>query len=141
MDRLIDKDSQEYELGAHQIIVCPCCSKPIDLYALEILCSHCGLTKTLEDTGSHFLKEGVRNFLSIRCCGETLYARNVEHLDLLEVFVKTEIEEELPNHVRSFANRLPQWIKNQKNRSAILKCISKLRMSLEQQGYQPMTLE
>ncbi len=72
----------------------------------------------------------------ISCCGQTLWAMNLEHLDFLERYVESDLRERIPNINKSLASRLPQWIKSKKNRNEILKGISKLRLKLKENKYE-----
>ena len=69
-------------------------------------------------------------WLQISCCGETLWAYNLKHLEYLEKYVAAKIKARTPNTNKSMASRLPGWIKSAKNRAEILKAIAKLRGKL-----------
>jgi hypothetical protein len=77
-------------------------------------------------------------WLTVACCGETLWAYNREHLDYLESYVSAGLRERTPGEGapggtprnRVLSSRLPQWIKSAKNRERILAAIGKLRERL-----------
>jgi hypothetical protein len=70
-------------------------------------------------------------WLPIGCCGETLGAYNAAHLVFIEDYVRATVRE----HARgehgwrnqALHNRLPRWMKDGKNREAVLKCVWRLR--------------
>jgi hypothetical protein len=71
-------------------------------------------------------------WLQMPCCGQTLWAYNLRHLNFIEAFVRAELRERVPDEQygwsnRSLFSRLPKWIQSHKNREAILKAISKIR--------------
>ena len=74
-------------------------------------------------------------WLQAPCCGYTLWAYNLRHLEFIEAFVKAKLRERKPNEQygwsnRSLFSRLPKWIQSRKNRDGILKAIAKIRESL-----------
>ena len=58
--------------------------------------------------------------------GEVLWAYNRRHLQLLRDYVGATQRERIPNRNSSIASRLPGWIKDAKNRDALLATIAKL---------------
>ena len=68
---------------------------------------------------------GYPLYLQIPCCGHTLWAYNIKHLNYLKQYVQAELRENKPYYL-SIESRLPVWIKSSKNRTTILKAISKL---------------
>jgi hypothetical protein len=69
-------------------------------------------------------------WLQVPCCGEVLWAYNEYHLSFLEDYVGSSLRERHPNQNRALASRLPSWIKEAKNREAVLKCIHRLKAKL-----------
>ena len=128
--------SQFYE---YRIVHCPNCSKPVDFVNLKVTCIHCAYHKEFKAIDSwHSLAPitvAMEDYLQIPCCGQMLWAINLEHLDFLENYVVADIRERLPNINKSLASRLPQWMKSNKNRKEILKCISNLRLKLKEHNY------
>lgn len=124
---------------SYRIVECPKCAKPIDFNEIKLVCINCGYNKkiTSKETKHNLMPTSiiVKNFLSISCCGERLWAMNLEHLDFLEHYVESELRERIPNINRSLASRLPQWIKSRKNRDEILRGIKKLRNKLKEENY------
>lgn len=76
-------------------------------------------------------------FLKINCCGNILYAVNLDHLKFIKDYVESDLRERIPNINKSLASRLPQWIKDKKNKKEILGCIEKLYNSLTRNDYKP----
>ncbi len=77
----------------------------------------------------------IVDYLQIECCGNKLWALNTEHLDFLEEYVESKLRERIPNINKSLASRLPNWIKDKKNRKGILTAIKKMRTKLINEGY------
>ncbi|ACT03189.1 hypothetical protein [Paenibacillus sp. JDR-2] len=73
---------------------------------------------------------GFNVWLRTDCCGELLWAYNKEHLDLLDGYINASLRERIPNQNQSLASRLPDWIKNRKNRNELAKGIAKLQNKL-----------
>lgn len=69
-------------------------------------------------------------WLQISCCGETLWAYNLSHLEMLEDYVSAKLRERTKKGRSSFLSKLPNWLKSAKNRDEILKAIGKLRGKL-----------
>ena len=77
---------------------------------------------------------GLRLWLSLRCCGETLWAYDRRHLGEIRAYVAADLRERVPDPYRvpnhwsntSMISRLPRWLKARKNRAAILRAIDRL---------------
>lgn len=74
-------------------------------------------------------------WLQASCCGETLWAYNERHLDILEQYVAARLRGRSRDPKTGWANssmasRLPEWMKSAKNRSAVLRGLTKLRTLL-----------
>jgi len=121
---------------------------------IRFLCLHCGMNKEISPKNNGFNQsviyygnkwnEGYINiggafdwyfgyplYLQIPCCGHTLWAYNLEHLEYLKDYVEAELRENGPYYL-SVESRLPLWIKAAKNRDAVLKAISKLEQKANQ---------
>jgi hypothetical protein len=75
-------------------------------------------------------------WLQAPCAGETLWAYNARHLDFLERFVGAELRGwpragETWRRNSTLASRLPAWMKDAKNRDAVLRGIQRLREMLD----------
>ncbi|WP_223596475.1 hypothetical protein [Neobacillus bataviensis] len=68
---------------------------------------------------------GYPLYLQIACCGHTLWAYNIEHLEYIKNYVEADLREN-GTYYLSVESRLPLWIKSAKNRDAVVKAISKL---------------
>ncbi len=140
MSRFIDSGEFLADFGEMVIASCPRCQRPVN-YQIDTTgkgivypfsCLNCGYIK-----GGHtkdFLVNPMSVFVPTHqlylvadCCGQTLWARNMAHLDFLENYVSANLRQRTANVNRSVASRLPQWIKAAKNREEILKCIKRLR--------------
>ena len=132
------------------LIVCPKCTKmarvilydqqPEIGYIVKAVCTHCGFTnqKTGAERAFYWHEEepsdgyfGYRLWLKTPCCGNSLWAFNIRHLELIESYVMAEIRENPKDGLgyanSSIASRLPKWIKSSKNREQVLSCIHKLK--------------
>ena len=69
-------------------------------------------------------------WLEISCCGTTLWAYNLKHLEMLEDYVGAKLRERTVKGRSSFLSKLPKWIKSAKNRDEILKAIEKLKVKI-----------
>jgi hypothetical protein len=139
--RFRDRGESVYDLWDHWIVPCPSCKKPVDLTSRKLSCIHCGYSKVFSEEGTWVklvpVSVPMEDYLTIPCCGHMLWAVNLEHLDFLEQYVGAQLRERQANVNKSMASRLPQWIKDRKNRQEILACITKLRDRLTANGYQP----
>lgn len=101
----------------------------------KLVCSNCGSTR---EWSEHQIKVGadcdfyfrLPVWLRAACCGETLWAYNREHLEMLERFVGAKLRERTIKGRNSFLSKLPQWIKSAKNRDEILKAIERMRQKI-----------
>jgi len=141
MKKFEDKGELLSDFCSYRIVECPKCSKPVDFFDLKVTCLHCGYHKQFKPMDSWYnltpITVEIEDFLKVPCCGETLWAMNLEHLDFLQKYVEAELRERTPNINKSLVSRLPQWIKSNKNRLEILKGIAVLRKKLIQNNYTP----
>ena len=139
--RFRDSGESVYDLWDHWIVPCPSCKKPVDLSSRKLSCIQCGYSKVFSEEGTWVklvpVSVPMEDYLTIPCCGHMLWAVNLAHLDFLEQYVRAQLRERQANVNKSMASRLPQWIKDRKNREEILACITKLRDRLTANGYQP----
>ncbi len=66
------------------------------------------------------------------CCGHTLWAYNIEHLNLIENSVAARLRQRaLPLrktwYRKGLVSRLPAWMTSARNRATVQKAIAKLR--------------
>ena len=111
------------------IVACPSCNKPVDYHREKFSCIHCGHIRPYLSSSENLL------FLQIDCCGHTLRAFNLKHLDFIEQYIGAALRERTPNINKSLISRLPQWMKSAKHREEILKGIQKLKKRLQDAGY------
>ena len=132
------------------LVVCPRCEKKAQVVPLgtepevpakvKMVCIHCGLTKEKHATERTYIWNGDDPtdgyfdrplWMKIPCCGETLWAYNLRHLEFLEEFVSAELRERRQDAHGwsnvSLASRLPKWIQSKKNRKKVIECLKKLR--------------
>jgi hypothetical protein len=76
---------------------------------------------------------GCPLWLRAKCCGgQTLWAFNRRHLDLLVDYVAARLRERGPEPGgMTLVARLPEWLKSARNRDEVLRVIDRLRASLD----------
>lgn len=131
-------------------VVCPKCgacasqirTKELDAnrtaYVRNLTCGACGLARkggALILPGAYSAKPTELDlWLQTPCCGETLWAFNLRHVETIESYVQARLREQhkINDHWSNttFVNRLPQWMKAAKNRDEILKAIARLKAKL-----------
>ena len=130
------------------LVVCPKCNSkalvlPDTLYGVKCVCTKCSFNQKQSNKQRSFEWHsdiphdgyfGYDLYLQIYCCGHSLYAFTIRHLDLLEAYIKADLRERRQNENgwrnASVASRLPKWIKSYKNRQQLIKAIYKLREKL-----------
>lgn len=101
----------------------------------RLTCAHCGFVR---ETGKPAHVYGVPLdpyfrqplWLQTACCGHTLWALNVEHLDVLEGYVRAQLREKRLELAYTMLDVLPRWMKDAKHRNEVLRGVSRLRQSL-----------
>ena len=151
MNRFKDTREDIYSFQNEYMVRCPFCdscalvrcidSDNVDSFApRRFSCTACGSSKkwsekkierwyTVDDYFHYPL------WLQTSCCGETLWAYNLRHLEFIEAFVRAKGRERKPHELYGWSNqslfsRLPKWIQSSKNREEILKAIAKIRKSV-----------
>lgn len=150
--RFDDTGESIYDFADKVLVACPkcqaICSVSIDQEGAgaaaaalvrreaRAICGECGFAKSLE-VRTITIADGFDPYfgfpvwLQTNCCGELLWAYNLNHLALLENFVEAKHRTgSPPNNNRSMASRLPLWMKKASNRSEVLKCIQNLKSTL-----------
>ena len=109
--------------------------------ARRLVCENCGLAKNWSGEPLSYAEADspaidpyfhLPLWLSVSCCGKTLWFFNARHMQLVEQYVRAELREKQkhPEHGwfnGSLFNRLPKFIKEAKHRDEILKAIAVLR--------------
>lgn len=146
-ERFVDKGGLIYELGDEFLVVCPKCSQMAKVFSSEIssekinnnlfasrrlVCLHCACrkewkAKQVSIGGNCDWYFRLPLWLQISCCGETLWAYNLKHLEILENYIAAKLRERTKKGRNSFLSKLPNWMKSAKNRREVLKAISKLK--------------
>jgi len=128
------------------LVVCPSCEKqakvlPSSTTGYRLICAHCGFLENQAEptcclkwqeenpTDGHF---GYALWLKTTCCGQTSWAFNQRHLDILESFVSAKLRQRRKDQQAgwknsSLASRFPKWLKASKNRAEVMKAIIRLR--------------
>lgn len=151
MERFKDSRERIYSFQDELLVRCPHCDScailrcidpdKVDFFApRRFSCTACGSSKDLSKqkieswyTVDDYL--GYPLWLETSCCGETLWAYNLRHLEFIEAFVRAKLRERKPDELygwsnRSLFSRLPKWIQSGKNREEIIKAIAKIRKSV-----------
>jgi len=153
VDRYVDTREGLYSFEDEVLVVCPkcgACAKQIrttefdtdlkrPISSRRFVCANCGLTK---EGGSLILPgyrwtvdSGMTLWLQTPCCGETLWAFNLRHIETIEAYVRADLREQHRHPTQgwssgSFVNRLPKWIKAGNHREEILKGVARLKKKL-----------
>lgn len=77
-------------------------------------------------TGPHDPVFGLDLWLCTPFRGQVLWAYNAQHVQLLRDYVAADLRERIPNRNASIVSRLPGWIKDAKNRDALLATLADL---------------
>jgi len=142
---------------------CPKCQKMAIVAAspdetiTRISCSNCGYVKDWSCTqaGVRMFSNNAENYkkgvlgigankdwcfhfplwLNVACCGEELWAYNLEHLSWLKSYIGASLRERQESQQTGWSNanlesRLPKWLKLSKNRNEILKGIEYLEKKI-----------
>ena len=149
-ERFFDDRKTVYAFNGDTLVRCPRCesrarsaridSANLDWFApRRLTCLSCGYASSW---AKREISRGWREarddyfelplWLQTACCGETLWAYDIDHLEFIERFVRAELRERAKDAERgwmnaSLASRLPQWLKAAKNRAQILRAIKELR--------------
>lgn len=162
---MAERSDNGYQLYLHDflnediLIVCPRCRAMGRVKALgsiadeascRAVCTHCGYSKTLEETPApalycsakgavtsrvYIMGGGIDPYfhfplwLQAQVNGKLLWAYHHTHLDFLEAHIfachRARNGQEAAN--RSLGSRLPKWMLARENRAPILKAIKRLR--------------
>ena len=132
--RFQDEGQYLHEFADKFLIVCPRCANRAEVLLAEnmtfnpanhlflprkLTCSNCGYNQRWQSktvfAGSPFdwyFKQSL--WLQIACCGETLWAYNTAHLELIENYVAAKLRRRIPNKNSSLASRLPHANRHRK---------------------------
>lgn len=154
MLRIRDGRESIYSFQDEFLVKCPRCNglakvrrvdpDDTDLFApRSFSCKSCGASKdwTKGAIGRPWYDEAVDDYFNYRlwlqapCCGHTLWAYNLRHLDFIEAYARSQHRERSRDDRygwsnRSLFSRLPKWMQSRKNRNEIIKAILKIRGSL-----------
>lgn len=134
--RFRDTGATLYELAREVLVVCPSCGSCATVAARRGVCPSCAWTATPSRPGFAYgtAEDPILDlplWLVTSVGGETLWAFNAEHLDLLESYVSASLRERVPDRRQySLVEKLPAWVKSAKNRDAVLAGIARLRERL-----------
>ncbi|WP_344899907.1 hypothetical protein [Actinomadura meridiana] len=153
--RFADPTVSLYDLSTDPIhAVCPACqaraevvpwldgeppSRWVDMWPRRMVCRTCHYVRNWPDEDKNassgwggpvdpFFRQPL--WLQADCCGHTLWAFNVRHLDILENYVSAQLRERGEYVGLTMLARLPAWLKSSKNRTEILRTINRLRETL-----------
>ena len=149
--RFVDQGERIYDLGEEILVVCPKCSGMAKvvlngdlpeklskrLFAPRRLICMCCMHRDewagrqANVGGAIDWYFGLPLWLMEPCCGEVLWAYNLEHLEIIESYVAAKLRERTNKGRNSFLSKLPKWLKSAKNRDEILRSIGKLKRKLD----------
>ncbi|WP_156612647.1 hypothetical protein [Paramagnetospirillum marisnigri] len=147
-----------------QLVACPQCGKRAELVyrngEVRLACVMCGYCRSMggvsNPEGDPDIANGIPGvdfpasriswslaawkpvdlWLRTPCCGDVLWAYNLEHLLYLKEFIAASLRERRPIRRdpkgpviwrnKAMISRMPRWMKDRRNRDAILAAIAKL---------------
>ncbi|HEX8002521.1 MAG TPA: hypothetical protein VF519_07485 [Mycobacteriales bacterium] len=136
MTRFRDTGETLYGLSGEVLVVCPACGGCARVVAARGVCPACAWTATPSRKGfaygtPHDPYLDLPLWLVTGVGGETLWAYNAEHLDLIEAFVSATLRERVADRTHyTLVERLPAWLKAAGNRDAVLAGVARLRERL-----------
>lgn len=140
--RFIDTRETIHDMMDEILVVCPRCSGMARIsQERRVVCAACGFARDWSGRSASFDKDGdpMRDsyfglplWLQVPCCGHTLWAYNLRHLNRIEAYVRADLREQERDPERgwsnsSLANRLPEWMIVAKHREAVLKAVDRLK--------------
>ncbi|QJE98338.1 TFIIB-type zinc ribbon-containing protein [Luteolibacter luteus] len=151
--RFHDEGQPVHDFMDEMLVVCPRCSgraisrqsdpdaRPGWFSKRRLVCTQCSYSQEWKAREIRRNWRGLDDYyrlpllLQAPCCGETLWAYNERHLAFLEDYVAAPLRERRRDPETGWANssmasRLPQWMTSGKNRRAVLKALTRLRMLL-----------
>jgi hypothetical protein len=131
------------------LVRCPRCAEPAWIKTIEpgdkspfsarrLACKKCAFAKFWHGRsvgGGRDATDGYFHlplFLQLPCCGETLWAYNLLHVDYLAQWLGADLRERRADSVHGWRNasnlsRLPKWMKLAKNRAAVIEGLTRLK--------------
>ncbi|CAA6604164.1 conserved hypothetical protein [Rhodospirillaceae bacterium LM-1] len=164
MSRFLSDGRRLDEFLHSQLVACPQCGKRTELVYRDgevrlacLMCGHCRSMGCVPNPeGDPAIANGIPGvdfsasriswsltawksvelWLRTPCCGDTLWAYNLEHLSYLKGFIAASLRERRPDRRtpkgpviwqnKAAISRMPRWMKDHRNRGAILAAIAKL---------------
>jgi hypothetical protein len=103
-------------------------------WTCDCFCPHCAKQWKLQPGGSAIHDSHPHRhiplWLQTNCCGEVLWAFNKKHLEFLDRYVSQTLRKRPHNCNGTLQSRLPKWVLSAKNRSAVTRCIQRLKEKL-----------
>ena len=147
-ERFRDPGGRAWRYADWVLVRCPACNRCAVAFRPEVAanrytrdarltCTHCGLMRARR-VRQYIYGAPVDPYfhlplwLQAPCCGNTLWAYNLEHLGVLEGYVGARLRERPVGPVPSttMLEKLPQWMKMAKHRDEVLRAITRLKQSL-----------
>lgn len=149
-DRHVDNGSTVYSFANCFLVTCPRCSKCARTSPhlcrngktiARLICTSCGYTK---DRAEKYADRKNKHtdwyfdlplWLTHSCCGDTLWAHNLEHLDYISSYVTASHRMRNPDSNigiknATMASRFPKWLTSAKNRDEVIRCVEILRSKI-----------
>ncbi|MFI6122993.1 hypothetical protein ACIBCU_24960 [Streptomyces sp. NPDC051064] len=157
--RFRDPRSTKYDFLGSILVRCPNCDKvahvgtapdPAEVHGQgvfvprRLVCRNCGTSKESRRGGLTLHRDpsgssgdpyfGARLWLQTEIRHGSVWAYNLEHLDLIKRFVQAPLREGIPWHDHgrkmTVVARLPAWMQQAKNRDEVLRAIAHIHASL-----------
>lgn len=148
--RHLDPRTTAWQLTDEVLVVCPACSQRAVVLAAppgpdvepqgdRLRCLACGLARSLSPAGGGPASapppsyRGLPLWLTASCCGHTLWAYSLRHVELLEAIVGARLRERRRDPAlgwrnASVASRLPRWVLAAGHRDEVLRALGRLRL-------------
>jgi len=148
VSRHLERRVAAWQLADRVLVVCPACSaravllQPVGSAEASqggprVRCSSCGLARAVDpfaagEPSSAPACRGLPLWLTAPCCGRTLWAYNLRHVEIIEEIVAARLRErrrdpQLGWSNSSVASRLPRWVLAARHRRAALRALKRLR--------------
>ena len=138
--RFRHEDASLYRFLDEIVIECPRCEGRALVRAVhyvgKLTCLQCGHNAGPSSTPASICPDGRDPYfhgplwLRSRCAGHQFWAYNYKHLAWLKSFIGADLRERGGTSTyrsnRSLASRLPRWMKAEKSREEVVRCIERL---------------
>jgi hypothetical protein len=165
-NRFLDDGTRLVDFLGRYSVTCPVCGSEANVAIIDhdaavlfasrrLTCVSCGLTKEWREKSLRYPSpdEAIDWYFRLpyyfqkQCAGHALWVANREHLNLLRAYVaakhRTRKRDASGWRNKSAASRIPKWIADGTNRTAVLKALDTLEAKMKKtpnQSLQPTAL-